>query len=195
MVRHRRTICGLRDSRPLRNLCSSRASLGHRGRPSPRSHRTRSNPRCLRRPRCRACRNRVSFPLRHGCTWLLLRRVLGRYADSRIREGDSGRSRQRLEGESVLDRLVDDLTENAGASDDFSVRSVFRAISDDARANKQGMGLQAARDAATEAFGRLKATLPNHREASDPHSSPPGRTYRSQGGAAAKGGGKASRRP
>lgn len=111
------------------------------------------------------------------------------------REGDSGRSRQRLEGESVLDRLVDDLTENAGASDDFSVRSVFRAISDDARANKQGMGLQAARDAATEALGRLKATLPTHREADDPHASPPGRTYRSQGGAAAKGGGKASRRP
>lgn len=110
------------------------------------------------------------------------------------REGDSGRSRQRIEGESALDRLVDDLTENAGASDDFSVRSVFRAISDDARANKQGMGLQAARDAATEALGRLKATLPTHREADDPHASPPGRKRSTRAGMA-KGRGKASRRP
>lgn len=110
------------------------------------------------------------------------------------REGDSGRSRQRIEGESALDRLVDDLTENAGASDDFSVRSVFRAISDDARANKQGMGLQAARDAAAEALGRLKATLPTHREADDPHASPPGRKRSIRAGMA-KGRGKASRRP
>ena len=110
------------------------------------------------------------------------------------REGDSGRSRQRLEGESALDRLVDDLTENAGASDDFSVRSVFRAISDDARANKQGMGLQAARDAAAEALGRLKATLPTHREAGDPHASPPGRKRSTRAGMA-KSRGKASRRP
>lgn len=79
------------------------------------------------------------------------------------------------EGESAFDRLVDDLTENAGASDDYSVRSVFRAISDDARTNKQGAGFQAAREAAAEALGRLKATLPTHHEAGKPHISPPSR--------------------
>ncbi len=75
----------------------------------------------------------------------------------------------RREGESTFDRLVDDLTENAGASDDFSVRSVFRAISDDVASNKEDIGLSAARTAAADALDKLKATLPGHGDAKAKH--------------------------
>ena len=63
-------------------------------------------------------------------------------------------------GKDVINDLVEELNESIRPEDDYSARSILQTLHNDLATGRQTIDFGSVKEQALEAFGRLKATLP-----------------------------------